>query len=162
MNGWTELVFHADANSGNLIQCLAFNSNFTCKCRTTVSDSVGDHFTLNISSINSKDIPECNTVETNKIHFEDLSIQPDFNHKQTHDFHKLAQKLDKRNSLSVLHTNICSLNANLENLELLLTNLDHAIDVMVVWETWTSENNNTNTVNNYLITVYQKLCGTKG
>ena len=124
---------------------------------------VGDHLTLNLSSINSKDRLEYSTVETNEECFEDLSIQPDFNYYQTHDYHKLAMKLDKRNSFSALHTNICSLSANLENLELLLTNLDHAFDIIGVSETWTSENNNNkNTITNHTIPGYQKFCGTKG
>ena len=72
------------------LQCLAFNSNFTCKCQTMVSDLVGDYLTLNLHSINSKDRPEYNTVEINNKYFEDLSIQSDFNYYQTHDFHKLA------------------------------------------------------------------------
>ena len=55
-----------------------------------VSDLVGDHLTLNLHSINSKDRPEYNTVEINNKYFEDLSIQSDFNYYQTHDFHKLA------------------------------------------------------------------------
>ena len=91
--------------------------------------------------MNSKDRLEYSTIETNDEYFEDLSIQPDFNYHQTHDFHKFAMKIDKRNSFSVLHTNICSLSGNLENLELLLRNLDHAFDVIGVSETWTSENN---------------------
>ena len=83
---------------------------------------------------------------------------------QTHDFHKLAKKLGKRNCFSALHTNICSLNANLVNLELLLTNLDHAFEIKSVSETWTSENNNNNnkTIINHTISGYQKICGTKG
>ena len=64
---------------------------------------------LNLSSINSKDWPKYSTVETNDGYFEDLSIQPDFNYYQTDDFHKLAKKLDKRNSFRVLHINICFL-----------------------------------------------------
>ena len=55
-------------------QCLAFNSNFTCKCQTTVSDLVGGHLTLNLSLINSKDRLEYSTAETNNEYFEDLSI----------------------------------------------------------------------------------------
>ena len=102
---------------------------------------VGDHLTLNLRSIISKDRLEYNTVGTNDEYFENLSIQPDSNCYETLDFHKLAMKIDKRNSFSVLHTNICSLIANLENLELLLRNLDHAFDVIGVSETWTSENN---------------------
>ena len=148
--------------SNHEIQCLAINSNFTCKCQTMLSGLVGDHLTLNFSSLNSKDRPQYNTVKTIDEYFEDLSIQPDFNYYQTHDFHKLAKKQDKRNSFSVLHTNICSLSANLENIELLLTNLDHAFDIIGVSETCTSENNNKNTTNNYTIPGYQKFCGRKG
>ena len=72
-------------------------------------------------------------------------------------------KIDKRNTFSVLHTNICSLSAHLENLELLLTNLDHALDVIGVSETWASKNNNNkNTINNHTIPSCQKICGAKG
>ena len=71
-------------------------------------------------------------------------------------------KIDKRNSFSVLHTNICSLSANLENLEKLLRNLDHVFDIKGVSETWTSENNtNKNTRNNQTIPGYQEFCVTK-
>ena len=93
---------------------------------------IGNHLTLNLSSINSMGRPEYSTIETNNEYFEDLSIQPDVNYYQTRDFHKLATKLDKRNSSSVLHTSICSLSGNLENVELLLTNLDHAFVVIAV------------------------------
>ena len=76
--------------------------------------------------------PDYSTIEINNEYFEDLSIQPDVNYYQTCDFHKLVTKLDKRNSFSVLHTNICSLSGNLENLELLLTNLYHVFAVIAV------------------------------
>ena len=90
----------------------------------------GDHITLNLSSINSKDRPEYSTVETNNEYFEDFSIQPDIQYYQTHDFHKLAMKLDRRDKA-------------------------HAFDVKVVSETWTSENNNNkNTMNNQTIPGY--------
>ena len=110
--------------------------------------------------MNSKDRPECNTIKTNNEYFEELSVQSDFNYYQIRDFHKLAMKLDKRNWFSVLHSNICSLNVILENLKL-LTNVDHAFNVIDVSETWTSENNN-NTMNNHTMPGYQKFCGAKG
>ena len=118
--------------------------------------------TLNLSSINSKDRPECNTVETNDEYFEELSVQTVFYYYETHDSHKLAMKLNKRDCFSVLRINICSLNANPENLGLLLTNLDHAFDVIGVSETWTPGNdNNNNAMINHTIPRYQKFCGTK-
>ena len=116
---------------------------------------VGDHLTVNISSINYKDRPEYSTVETNDEYLENLSIQPDFDYYQPYDFHNFAMKLDKSSSFNILHTNIGSLIANLENLELLLTNLDHAFDVIGVSENWGSENiNNKNTINNHTIPGY--------
>ena len=51
--------------SNHEIKCLKCNSNFTCKCQAMVSDLVGDHLTLNFSSINSKNRPEYSTDETN-------------------------------------------------------------------------------------------------
>ena len=150
------------ANTNNHeIQCLALKLLFLSLSQTTVSDLNGDHLTLNLSSINSKGRSEYNTVETNDEYFEELSMQPDFNYYQIYDFHKLTMKLDKRNCFSILHTNICSLNANLE--KLLLTNLDHAFDIVGVSETWTSGNNSNNsTMNNHTVPGYQNFCGTKG
>ena len=45
--------------------------------------------------MNSKDRLEYNTIETNNEYFEELSVQPDFNYYQAHDFHKLAMKPGK-------------------------------------------------------------------
>ena len=124
---------------------------------------VEDHLTVNISSINYKDRPEYSTVETNDEYLENLSTQRDFGYYQPHNFHNFAMKLDKSNSFNALHINISSLSANLENLELLLRNLDHAFDVIGVSENWGSENiNNKNTINNHTIPGYKKLCGIKG
>ena len=117
---------------------------------------VGYHLTVNISSINYKDRPEYSTVETNDEYLENLSIQRDFGYYQPHNFHNFAMKLDKSNSFNAVRINICSLSANLENLELLLRNLDHAFDVIGVSENWGSENiNNKNTMNNHTIPGYQ-------
>ena len=62
---------------------------------------------------------------------------------------------------NILHTNICSLNANLENLELLLNNLEHSFDIIAVSETWTPKNNHT-THSKRNITGYQKYHGIEG
>ena len=40
------------------------------------------------------------------------------------------------NDFILLHTNICSLNANLENLETLISNLEFSLTVIAVPETW--------------------------
>ena len=64
---------------------------------------LGPNLTFNLSSMNSKDRLEYNTIETNNEYFEELSVQPDCNYYQTHDFHKLAMKPGKlKTTLKVL------------------------------------------------------------
>ena len=43
-------------------------------------------------------------------------LQPNFKFYQTHEFHKLANNLSESKAFSVFHTNICSLQANFNNL----------------------------------------------
>ena len=60
-----------------------------------------------------------------------------------------------------MHTNICSLNKNFENLELLKTSLGHKFDVIALSETWITEKNES-TLNNLSFPGYQKYHGTPG
>ena len=57
-------------------------------------------------------------------------LQPNFKHYYSHEFHQT-------NGFSLFHTNICSLNANFENLETLISNLEFSFSVIAVSETWT-------------------------
>ena len=50
--------------------------------------------------------------------FEKLSIDPKFKYYQNHEFHKLKQNLTKPRAFRLFQTNISSLNANSENLEI--------------------------------------------
>ena len=87
-------------------------------------------------------------------------MQPNFDYFQTHDFHKLIQKKQAKNSFSILHTNICSLYANGEDLEMLITNLEHNFSVIALSETWTSKQ-----VTNKQLPEprnYQPFCATQG
>ena len=60
---------------------------------------------------------------------ESFTIQPNFDYFQTRDFHKLIQKKQAQNNFSILHTNICSLYANAEYLEMLINRLEHTFSV---------------------------------
>ena len=60
-----------------------------------------------------------------------------------------------------MHTNICSLNKNLEKLELLTTSLGHKFVVIALSETWITERNES-TINNLSFPGYQKYSGTLG
>ena len=43
--------------------------------------------------------------------------KPNFNYYWNHQFHKLVNKLPEKKTISLLHTNICSLQGNFENLK---------------------------------------------
>ena len=80
----------------------------------------------------------------------------------THDFHKLHNKnSNKTNStnFSVLHTNICSLQGNFNNLEQ-LNNLEYEFDIIGLTETWHTEGNQ-NFISG-LLTGYQNYEGISG
>ena len=62
------------------------------------------------------------------------SLKPEFKYYETHEFHLMKEKA--KNSFSIFHTNICSLQFNGDNLETLLTSLEFKIDVVAVTETW--------------------------
>ena len=53
--------------------------------------------------------------------------------------HKLSKHLHEANDFSLFHANICSLNANLENLETVISNLEFSFSIIAVSETWTPE-----------------------
>ena len=62
-------------------------------------------------------------------------------------------------SFSLMHSNICSANKNLENLELLSTSLGHNFDVIAVSETWITKDTDTQ---HLTLPGYQKYYGTPG
>ena len=69
-------------------------------------------------------------------------LQPKFKFYQTHEFHKLVNNLSENKVLSVFHTNICCLQANFDNLQNLINNLDHQFSVEGLSEIWTPQNKN--------------------
>ena len=54
-----------------------------------------------------------NIVDFNDKHLGNLVIQPDFKYYQNHEFHKLNQGLNIDKNFNLLHTNICSIGANI-------------------------------------------------
>ena len=60
-----------------------------------------------------------------------------------------------------MHTNFCSLNKNTENLDLLLSLLEHKFDIIALSETWITRKNQ-HFINNLNIQGYQKYHGTLG
>ena len=85
----------------------------------------------NESTFCSPDIEFDHQVDTH------YSLKPDFKYYETHEFHNLKDKI--KNTFSLLHTNIQSLQYNGDNLKLLLANLEFKFDIIAVTETWNPE-----------------------
>ena len=71
-------------------------------------------------------------------------IKPNFHYYDIGDFRKTRQTWNQHNSMSIFHTNICSLQANVDKLEDLLTDLGWNFNVIAVSETWNDEKNTSN------------------
>ena len=67
---------------------------------------------------------------------EPMSLRPNFDYYDIDEFNKVKTLWNKSKSLGIFHTNICSLQANVENLEDLLHDLDYPFDVIALSETW--------------------------
>ena len=68
-------------------------------------------------------------------------LNSNFKYYDNYEFHKLKQKCSSNRNFSISRTSICPLQANQEKLELLTNNLNHDFDGIVLFETWTPENN---------------------
>ena len=117
-----------------------FNSNWSCTtCKTNnqkfLPCSVSNEFKLIINNIdneqNHKDIYLENFDENFDLYH---SIKPDFKYYETHQFHVMKEKL--KNSFSIFHTNISSLQYNGDQLHNLLASLEFKFDIVAVSETW--------------------------
>ena len=93
---------------------------------TFPTDNADNMYVLNYCFDEYKDKPGNNIIDLNEKELDKNFLQPSFQYYQNHEFHKLSQNLKINKMFNILHTNICSLNANLENLELLLNNLEHS------------------------------------
>ena len=107
----TELLMHS------------FNSNFNCKCKTdtlylknneTHRFRYTDHPASNEKNYYSGPDSDNGMEDAFK-----LSLK--FGYHNAHDFHKLIS--NKQKSFGVLHTNICSLQHNFDNLQQLICHL---------------------------------------
>ena len=90
-----------------------------------------------------------------------IEIKANFKYYEIHDFHKLNSIWKNQTKLSIFHTNICSLNANAENMENLLHDLDFKFDILAVTETWNPAKTS-DKFSPHHIEGYQKYYGTTG
>ena len=140
----------------------AYNSNFSCKCQTTSDYCLEKSkyvFKYNVSN-SKKDTFFTNAVDINDQILNDFTIKQNFKYYQNHEFHKI-NNLSNQNNFSLFHTNICSLQGNFENLQILINNLDFKFDIIAVSETWTPEGKK-DTWKPDTLEGYQNYCGIKG
>ena len=133
----------SEIDLGHLID-LSFNSNYICSCleNNKLKNNSEDFMNkiINLKELNF----DKNQSYSNKDPNDHVIDPTNFNYYLTHDFHKLQNKnSNKTNStnFSVLHTNICSLQGNFDNLEQLLNSLECEFDIIAVTETWHTERN---------------------
>ena len=122
----------------------SFNSNFSCKCQKTKNFVLGpEKYIFNCKVDSEKtDKPYSSHIDYSDMMTDSFILQPKFKFYQTHEFHKLVNNLSENKAFSVFHTNICSLQANFDNLQNLINNLDHQFSVVALYETWTPQNKN--------------------
>ena len=80
-------------------------------------------------------------------------------HSWTNEFHNLNTniKVSNLDNLSLLHTNICSLQSSFDKLEVILHKLIIELDIVAITETWLDRDNVTFTPG--LFRAYQKYKG---
>ena len=115
-----------------------FNSNWTCGCKSriqpfTISND-NSEFKLVLTQKNESDSYMDYDMNFDNNFDTYHSLKPDFKYYETHEFHTMKDQ--KTNSFSVLHTNICSLQYNGDNLQNLINNLEFKFDIIALSETW--------------------------
>ena len=88
-------------------------------------------------------------------------VKPNFHYYDINDFRKTRQTWNQQNSLSIFHTNISSLQANVGKMEDLLTDLSWNFNIIALTETWNDEKNKSN-FTAPIIEGYHKYSGTTG
>ena len=120
----------------------AFNSNWKCGCNKKPVKKTGDEDIQQEKLIlNYKKDTDSNFTTPGDdfdLQFDTYyALEPKFKYYDTHEFHQLKDKLT--NPFSIIHTNICSLQSNGEELYDLVADLEFKFDIIAVTETWNPE-----------------------
>ena len=122
-----------------------FNSNYNCQCgikKVNYTSNNDYKLLLNIST--HKDNWENHDPEIDGFFNQFVDLKPNFKYYDVHDFHQIKNKLNYGRCFSVIHLNICSLQANADGLESFLCDLEFKFDVVSLSETWNPENKKQN------------------
>ena len=114
----------------------SLKSNFECKSQIASNYLLGqEEFVFKYQSGDTKWEKQYSSITDESDNM--ILLQPNFKHYQNHDFHRLSKGFKGSKIFSLLHTNICSLRGNFENLQNLINNLDHSFSLILVSEAWT-------------------------
>ena len=115
-----------------------FNSNWTgtslFKPQRYIPSPISDEYKLILNRQDDLKFVDayCEDLEENFNSYH--SLKPDFKYYETQDFITMKDKMT--NSFSLLHTNICSLQYNGDNLQNLLATHEFKFDIIALTETW--------------------------
>ena len=115
----------------------SYNSNLSCKCSFRIPpivSSIDNKLTLLLTD-NDQDSWKSN--HDNFHSFNENNTVPSNFRYTVHDFHKLSELCSLNKHFSFFLTNICTLNANFDNLHDLL--FDFYFDVIAITETWSQK-----------------------
>ena len=80
---------------------------------------------------------------TDEINDATTTVKPNFDYYDVNEFKKAKSIWNKTKTLSLIHTNMCSLQANIGDFEDLLHDLDFSFDIIACSETWNNEKSET-------------------
>ena len=101
-----------------------FSYSFSCKCHTSRKYEIGrPEFIFRYRIYDSDHERSYGSINNNNAMLDNFVLQPNFKYYDNHEFHNLSKHLHQTNGFALFHTNIYSLNANLENLETIVCNL---------------------------------------
>ena len=132
-------------DNNELINEISFNSNQTNKMRKFKSQN---YFSEKLKRLLSSSKATCwnnycDNDNVNNIISEEInelnSIKPNFMYYEVEKFQNFQKPLKKEEKFGIFHTNVCSLQANIEKLEYLLYDLEYKFDVLALSETWNPE-----------------------
>ena len=129
------LLIQIVMNQCNELEQESFNSLYSCKCLknrdfTAVKDKNVFHYT----PVNNREYEKTSLADTNNF-LESFTIQPNFDHFQTHDFHMSYVNTEKKTSTKQFQHSA----HKHDDLEMLMNNLEHNFSVIALSETWTSK-----------------------
>ena len=120
-----------------------YNSNDTCPCGNKPPKinirNLLEQYKVPFNTTQDKETPIANSIVENTTD-QFIDLKPNFNYYDIHEFHKLKHNKIPKSTFSLIHTNIGSLQANIEKFELLINHLECKFDVISLTETCNPEN----------------------